>query len=388
MKIGIVVEHLDPARGGAEHWTWQFVRWLADAGHEPHVVARSFSTESEAIGVTPHPVRPDQSRLGFAEAAEATLRKLKLDVIHDMGCGWHCDVLQPHGGARGAASQQNLLLTPAWLRPIKSRWARHLPRYREFTELTRRQYADAGRLVIALSKMVAADLVTFHGVKSAQIRQIYNGVDTERFSPARRDADRTKIRAELDIHPDEVLFLIVAHNFALKGVPTLLRALGTLAWEGKPVRLVIAGGKRLGAAARIARQAGIRQRTTFLGAIPDAAPYYAAADAYVQPTYYDPCSLVVLEALAAGLPVITSRFNGAGELITPGLDGAVIDDPGNAAELANRLREFCDPVLRHRMGTAARRLALGHTWDQNCRQIVELYAEVTARRSSHPRMAA
>ena len=139
------------------------------------------------------------------------------------------------------------------------------------------------------------------------------------------------------------MFLIVAHNFALKGVPTLIRAVAELAWEGQPVRLAIAGGRRTGRAARLAKHVGIGDRVELLGSVPDAAPYYAAADVYVQPTFYDPCSLVVLESLAAGVPTVTSRFNGAGELITPGVEGSIVQDPADVGELADCLRLWCDP---------------------------------------------
>lgn len=388
MRIGIVIEELDPARGGAEQWTWQFVRWLAAAGHEPHVVARRFAEPTRIAGVHCHRLSDGGSRLGFAATAEAVLRELPLDVVHDMGSGWYCDIFQPHGGARGAAFRQNLLLAPAWLRPFRKWIAPRLPRYREFAALARRQYARDGRLFVALSRMVAADFVACHQVDPAQIRLVYNGVDTERFSPARRQAERAAIRASLGVHPDEVLFLIVAHNFALKGVPTLIRAIGELAWENRPVRLAIAGGKRFGRAARLAARVGVWDRVSFLGSVPDAAPYYAAADVYAQPTYYDPCSLVLLEALAAGLPVVTSRYNGAGELITPGVEGSIVADPGDVGELTDRLREFCDPPRRQRAGLAARRLALAHSWEQNCRQLVAIYEEVAARRRATGRAAA
>ncbi|MBL9124849.1 MAG: glycosyltransferase family 4 protein [Planctomycetaceae bacterium] len=388
MKIGIVIEELDPARGGAQQWTWQFVRWLAAAGHETHIVARRFADCVKDAGFTLHPTVPTRTQLEFGAAAENVVRQLELDVVHDMGDGWCCDVLQPHNGARGAAFQQNLRLIPAWLRPWKRALAALLPRYRNFAELSRRQYAADGRVLIALSKMVAADLQQHHGVPPGQLRLIYNGVNFERFSPDQRSAHRAALRDQLRVAADETLFLIVAHNFALKGVPELIRAVAELAWEGRPVRLAIAGGKRTGSAARLARRVGIAERVTLLGSVPDAAPYYAACDVYVQPTFYDPCSLVVLEALAAGVPVITSRYNGAGELITPGVEGSIVQDPADVGELADALRWWCDPGRRERGGRAARKLALEHGWERNCREIVALYEEIAARRATRARRAA
>ncbi len=152
MRIGLVIESLLPQRGGAEHWTWQFAQRLVRAGHEVHAVAAQFSPETERIGVIPHPIEPVTSRITFAQASERILDELALDVTHDMGCGWHCDVFQPHGGSRSAAFEQNLLLLPSWLRPIKRTTSRWLPRYREFRQLTMGQYMAENRLFIALLK--------------------------------------------------------------------------------------------------------------------------------------------------------------------------------------------------------------------------------------------
>jgi UDP-glucose:(heptosyl)LPS alpha-1,3-glucosyltransferase len=96
---------------------------------------------------------------------------------------------------------------------------------------------------------------------------------------------------------------------------------------------------------------------SFAGPVDDAAPYYAAADLYVHPTYYDTCSLVVLEAAAAGLPVITTRLDGTAELLRHGVDAWLISDPANTEELAASVRALMDGSLREKMGRAARQRA-------------------------------
>lgn len=382
MNVGLVIERFDPRRGGAEQWTWQFAQRLIERGHQVHVTARSFTAPEHRLAVCEEPIDAPQSRIEFAAAAERRLRRLGLDVVHDMGVGWYCDVFQPHGGSRRAAFEQNLLLLPRWLRPLKRRAAHALPRYREFEELVARQYADDGRLLVALSQMVARHFRLLHGVGSRRIRVIYNGVDVSRFTPERRETEREAVRAHLGVSDDEVLLLIVAHNYRLKGVPALIEATGRLVREGWPVRLAIAGGRHPERYARLARRRGASAATLWLGPVDDAAPFYAAADVYVQPTLYDPCSLVVLEALASGLPVITSRFNGAGELLTPGSEGELLDDPQDAAELVERLRPLFNATRRERMGQAARQLALEHSLERNCDEMLALYEEVAARRKA------
>ena len=384
MKIGLVIESLDPRRGGVEQWTYQFARHVVTAGHELHVIAQQFAPAALALGIVAHRVEAGASRCAFAAAAERQARALRLDVVHDTGCGWHCDVFQPHGGSRTASFEQNLLLTPSWLRSLKRRAAAWLPRYAEFRELTERQYYTQDRIYLAISQMVADDLQRYHDVRAEQLRLVYNGVDLTRFSPAHREQHRTVVRALLGVDESEVLLLIVAHNFRLKGVPTLLRAAGRLQRAGQPVRVVVAGGKRTRAYEALAKRLGVGSAVTFLGAVDDPTPYYAAADVYVQPTFYDPCSLVVLEALASGLPVVTTRFNGAGELLTAGREGYVIHDPADDAELAAALTPLMDTARRSAMGHAARQLAEAHSLERNCREVLAVYQEAatTQRRAA------
>ena len=111
-------------------------------------------------------------------------------------------------------------------------------------------------------------------------------------------------------------------------------------------------------------------------------PYYAAADVYVHPTFYDPCSLVVLEAAASGLPVITTLANGASDLLHDGLDSVLLSDPGDAEELARQMQRLGDGPLRRAMGAAARRTALEHTLAHNVDQILAVYQEAIALRQS------
>ncbi|HEX7379934.1 MAG TPA: glycosyltransferase family 4 protein [Pirellulales bacterium] len=371
MKIGLTIESFDAARGGAEQWTSQYAAWLLRAGHEVHVVAGHFGDDVPG-GIVRHQVERPRTRVDFARSAERTLDALRLDVTHDMGAGWQCDVFQPHGGSRTAAFEQNLLLLPRWLRPLKRRAARCLPRYHQFQQLLMGQYMAEDRVYIALSQMVKRDFERFHGVRRGQIRVVYNGVDTERFSPQWQGRYRQVVRDELAVRDDETLLLIVAHNFRLKGVPGLMAAVERLRGEGNRVKLAVVGGKRL--------PRGGSDGVLWIGPAADTVPYYAAADVYVQPTFYDPCSLVVLEAWASGLPVVTSCFNGAAELMTPGVEGDLLHDPGDLDELCAVLRPLLNPAARASMSAAARRLALRHTLDRNARELLAVYEEIAARR--------
>lgn len=380
MRIGLVIEHFNPQRGGAEQWTYQFTDRLLAAGHEVHVVAGYFSPSVRDMPIVRHKVEGIGSRLGFAAAAEAVLRTLYLDVIHDMGSGWYCDLFESHDGSRFAQWEQKLKTMPAWLRPIKRQLMRVLPRYRRFRTLLARQFSDGDRLILALSKMVADDYVHYHDVRPEQIRLIHNGVDVERFSPNHKALFRDEVRERLQVGEDEVLLLFVGHDFYRKGLSTAIRATGRLAAEGEAVRLVVVGGRKSARHQHLAHRCGAADAVDFIGTTRNTVPYYAAADVYVLPTFYDPCSLGVLEAAASGLPSVTTRFNGAGELLTQGRDGYITDDPDDDEELAHYLRPLMKRRLRRQMGEAARQTALSNTLQRNSDRIVAVYHEISGQK--------
>src|SRR6185503_16572443 len=172
------------------------------------------------------------------------------------------------------------------------------PRHRDFDRHWRRQYAigrQSGKTFVALSKLVAHDFVRLHQIRPEQIEVVYNGVDCRRFSPDHRARYRDAVRRHIGVSDDTLVLLLAAHNFRLKGVPQLLRVAARLVANRRPVHVVIAGGKHLEQWKLSAARLGLAKRATFLGTVSDLVPYYAAADAYVHPTFYDPCSLVLLE---------------------------------------------------------------------------------------------
>ncbi len=379
MKIGLVLEHFDPRRGGLEQWCWQFTQALIARDHQVHVISKDFCKEAEAMPVCCHRLPQGLPRLGFAQVAEETLRRLDLDIIHDTGAGWFCDVFQPHWGSWSVLTKQKLLLLPRWLRPWKRMFIRWLPRYRDIRQLVQRQYCNDGRLFLALSERVAQDFQYVHHVQRQHIRVVYNGVNLQRFCPENRERFRAEIRRQFGVDDQTLLVLIVAHNFRLKGVPTLVEAVRRLAQRGVRVHLLVIGGKRRGPPRGLTFTRDAAAVTTFVGPVEDTAPYYAAADVYVHPTLYDTFSLVVLEAMASGLPVVTSQFNGVRELLQPGVEGYLLENPLDPEEIIAKVQLLGDPKIQQQMGAAARRLAEQHPFENNVEQILSAYEEAFDR---------
>jgi UDP-glucose:(heptosyl)LPS alpha-1,3-glucosyltransferase len=298
-----------------------------------------------------------------------------------MGAGWYGAVFASHDGSRIAQWEQRFARLPFWLRPAKRLLSHLLPRYREFRRLMARQFADPRRIVVAMSRMVADDFQRYHGVRPEQIRLVYHGIDAARFAPQHCRPLRGPMRAELGLADDEAALLFVGHDFARKGLATAIRATAQLVRAGRPARLLVVGrDRRQPLYAMLAHACGVGRQVAFVPACDDPRPYYAAADALVLPTYYDPFGLVVLEAAGCGLPVLTTRQAGVSELMTDGLEGFVLPEPADCRLLAERLQTVLEPGGREAMGAAARQLAQRHTFARNCKDILAIYQELTAAR--------
>jgi UDP-glucose:(heptosyl)LPS alpha-1,3-glucosyltransferase len=384
MRIGIVIAELDRNSGGMGQWCWQFVAALAQGGHAVHVIAQRFGEAPLAAQIARHIVPATKSRMGFAHAAARQVEKLELDIVHDMGAGWCCDIFQPHGGSHDAWLARRADMYAPWLRGVK--WATDalLPRQRDFVRHCRAQFApshQSGKIFLAISQTVANDFGRFHCIRGEQIAVVYNGVDCRRYSPEHRALHRAAVRRELGVDDGTVLPLLAAHNFRLKGVSELLSVAGRLAANHRPVHVAVVGGKRLAKWRRAAARRGLTNRATFLGAVSDLVPYYAAADAYVHPTYYDPCSLVLLEAAASGLPIVTTqRYNGAAELFREGEEILTVADPWDLESLYERVDALFDERLRSKLSAGARGVALRHPFSRNVAEILHLYERSARRR--------
>lgn len=385
MKVALVCDRFGPADGGLEQWLCQIAPRLERRGHEVHIIA--FRVAADAGRERVHTLVRSTDRLDRGAAVARALAALAPDVTHDTGVGWSYDVLHPQAGSMLANHRRDLAslspgarmrrrVSPAW-----HRWRR------EARELERRQYVRAKGLVIAVSRMVARELQSRFEVGAERLRVVPNGVDTERYAPARCAAVRATARARIGADTTTSVFLFAARNPRLKGLLPLLRATAILRASGAPIRVVAIGSEP----DALFRQEAVRLRVddvvTFAGVVDDPAHHYAAADAFVLPTYYDACSLTALEACACGLPVITSRHNGAAELMSHDRDGFVLDEPDDVRSLAALMARATDAGVRQRVSLAARDLALRNTLDRNVDAIENAYFEALARRAAASRAA-
>jgi UDP-glucose:(heptosyl)LPS alpha-1,3-glucosyltransferase len=225
------------------------------------------------------------------------------------------------------------------------------------------------KAVICNSRMVRDDIANRFAVPAEKLRVIYNGVDLDAFHPDLRKKHRAWVRADFGIGDETPVILFVGSGFERKGVPTLLRALALM--QRRDAMLLIAGhDKKLQQMRAMAKRLGIAERVLFLGGRQDLRSFLGAADFFCLPTLYDPMPNAVIEALACGLPVVTSNTCGAAELIKEGENGFVCGAMDPEA-LAGYLDILSGP---DRLDPAAVRNSVGHLGlDAMAQQLSTLY---------------
>lgn len=210
---------------------------------------------------------------------------------------------------------------------------------------------------------------------------IPNGVDASHFSPAARLARITSARERRGLRRDDFVLLLIGNDWRVKGLTTVLEAMSLL--PEVPLRLLVVGTDSQGPFREIAARFGVDGQCLWETPQPDVLDFYAAADVYVSPSREDSFGLPVAEAMACGLPVITSAFAGVADCVRDGVDGFVLRDPRDAQALAQHVARLQkDVALRNSIGEAAAKAILAWTWDRNAAAVWQLLKETETRRSS------
>jgi UDP-glucose:(heptosyl)LPS alpha-1,3-glucosyltransferase len=222
--------------------------------------------------------------------------------------------------------------------------------------------------------MVADEVERYYGVDRSKLHVIYNGVDTQIFHPGVADEFRVAVRQSLGISLAAPVLLYVGSGFERKGVPQLLQAFS--ASPDVTAHLIVVGADRkLNALKSLADTLGIGDRVCFVGGVKDVRPYYGTADGFVLPTLYDPCPNAVLEAMACGLPVITSAQCGAREWINTSKNGWVVD-PTDKAALSASLANLCSLAGQVEPRRRARDAVAGFTLPAMSERLLILYKNI------------
>lgn len=387
MNLAFVLESVIPSKGGCETYLADLLRRLAQDRHELHLYSAGYDAaalpETVIHHAVPAPTGPRFLRpWRFAAACALALEGQRHDVVVGFSKTWRQDVLIPQGGLHSASAKFNLKKHGA---PMFRRLAWLLqrcgPAYWSFRLLENRQYARTPPpLVVAPSRFVLGHLVEQYGYGPDQARVNHNAIDPERFAGFDRPLRRAKLREQLGFEPADAVAIFSGHNYRLKGLAPLLQAFALV--KAPRARLMVCGSPKDGACRRLAKRLGVADRVRFLGFVDEVRDCWFAADFLVHPTFYDPCALVIFEALACALPVITTTANGASELLPPPLDEHVVADPHDAPELARHIEKLCEPEHRATLARAARQTAAAWTFEDHCRCLLQILREAAARKQA------
>lgn len=359
MKIALGIRNFSPTKGGAERYLVEFTQFLVQEGHEVHVFTHHFDKRIEGLyihNVTPFPFPKGLRILSFASKCHKLMKRDNFDVIMGVGNTWQADLLQPHGGVHWKWFWRSLKAYQSpWLWGAKFLGRVLSPKQWIEGIVEDAPYRKGVQKIVAISEMVKRDILDYYGIPEKKVVVIYNGVDTEYFHP-RNKKYRKKIRGQYGLGAQDVVLIFVAHNFRLKGLRYLIQALPLIKKKNEKIKLLVVGRDNNNPYWHLAKKMGCGEDVFFAGGVRDLERYYASADILVHPTFYDACSLVVLEALASGVPVITTRYNGAGGIMSDGKEGFVLDDPRNVKALSEKILSLAIPNILKETSHAARKL--------------------------------
>lgn len=326
MKIGFVRRGFSPS-GGAENYLQRLARGVQGAGHSVELFTTpEWPAEEWKVG-TLKPL-PAGSPLAFANEVENAWRGAGCDSLMSLERIWRCNIYRAGDGVHRAwlARREKLRGALGKVTALLNRKHSEILRLEE--ALFRKQGADR---VIANSQMVKNEIIEFYDYPAERIDLVYTGVPLEVFSGATEH--RWERRRVLNLGEGDVVLLFVGSGWERKGLREAIAAC-----KNPKLRLLVAG--------RGDERKFKAPHVQFLGEVRDMPAVFAAADIFILPTFYDPFSNACLEALASGLPVITTRDNGFSEIIEDSVHGSIVDYATDTAALGDAIAFWCNASAR------------------------------------------
>jgi glycosyltransferase involved in cell wall biosynthesis len=374
----LIVTHQFAKNDGQGRVNYEIVCAALAAGHSVTMLASSIADE-----LSGHPL----ARFVKIEPSRAPTRLLQYQLFAWSSWRWihahrqEFDVVHVNGFITWARADINSVhfVHNGWYRcgfyPFRAFRSAYQAYQVIYTRLNAHLEARAfrqARSIVAVSAKVRDEMREI-GVDAQRLQVIYNGVDTDEFAPG--PSERTRF----GLPEAPFLFLFAGDlRIARKNLDTVLRAFRAVPSN---VHLVVAADLRSDRYQVLAAQLGVADRVHFLGFVRDMPALMRSVNAFVFPSRYEAMSLVLLEALAAALPVVTARTTGGAEVIGPDC-GIVLDNPEDVVGTTNAIDYLArDPERAARMGQAARELARALGWDVMAQRYLSLYEHVRATRA-------
>ena len=334
-RICLITESLDYRRGGAESHLANLVQSFTRAGHSVRAFLRRPGLGSSSFETEVAPTWGGRGLLGDWQFVRQIRRRLEgtTDIVFStlpLDIPEVTHYLSPAGLYRTGFEAERASFDPG----LRQRFYRlgnrfNLQRQQRIAAQEKLVARQATLKILTLSAVVRNQILSLFHQPAANVVTIPPGVDLTEFRPSPTATERA----------ERLRLLFVGHNFRLKGLHCLLRALSSAERRGLQADLTVVGGGAMREFKALARSLGLTATINLRGSVspPEMGELYRSCDALLHPTFADHCSLAVLEALASGVPVITTRQNGAAELMESGQHGYIIDDPRDIEALAAAL---------------------------------------------------
>lgn len=369
MKIALVSRGYGLSYGGAEAVTVQLSRVLHRGGHNVTVYAEKVDPSLDLGKVEVKTVSINRKfslfrGWSFHRKISKVLKGKDHDVVFGFCPFYPVDVYRASGGVHGH-----------WMRlryPEKfKRFVKYLTSPANWvTDKLEKNMFKAGRckFVITNSILAKEHFKKYFGLPDEQVRVVYNGVDHNVFNSGLKK-HRVTVREELGISDKETVALYISNNWKRKGLESVIKAM-----EGfKDITLIVIGrGNEADFKSVIDESKVDVKKIKFLGIRRDVEKFYGASDFFVLPTRYDPCANVCLEAMASGLPVITTMENGAAEFVVHDYNGFIIEDWRDVMLMGQYFYTLTDRHVSESMGSRAENAMKPYSWEKTMNETLEV----------------
>ena len=360
--------------GGAETYVFELCERLALRGEfQIHVLANKWRKGTAPITFHKIPIVSFPrflQPLSFAYFVQKHIHLSDYSLVHSHDRIFDMDLLTFHG-----------IPHETWVRNIRRK---HLTLFDRATAWVEQKGFKNRRLkiVMPVSGLVQEEVVKRYGFLKDKILVNLPGVASERFLSLDRQQCRQEISFRYGISPEDVVILFVSMNFELKRLDLVFKGIvGMISQEKRKanLKLLVVGKGDVKRFGKLARDLGISDRVIFSGVTREVEKYYLAADIFAMPSMFDTFGIVVLEAMAAGLPVIITRNVGARDLVEQDVNGFVLSENPSVSEMVASLGLLMKREKRLQMGANGRKVAFRHSWDNLADRIADLYRGLVYR---------
>jgi UDP-glucose:(heptosyl)LPS alpha-1,3-glucosyltransferase len=369
--------------GGAEKFAYELTRRIAACSNvDVHLLANKWTDPPDGIVAHKIPILPFPRWLrpvSFAWFVQRAVTRGGYDIVHSHDRVFSFDFLTHHG-----------LPHELWIREVRKKRLSLFDRATAWVEKAGIQ-ASEDALILPVSRFSRDGLKRCFAIPDRRFRLIYPAISLDRFHELDRLECRRKIRRKYNIEDADTLLLFVGMNFENKGLERVLKGMSAFTAGGRDhprLKLLVVGKGDIKRYQQTAGELGVDRRVVFTGAVLPVEPIFMAADIFVLLSHMEPFGIVVLEAMAAGLPVLVSETVGAADVLTHGEEGFILSEKNLESDMCHALSALMDDAVRENMAEHSRDTVKAHDWDERAAQVLTLYREQLRSKGTEASFAA